>query len=239
MTYSIKTYTFFLFSLLGLTSCFEPEELILDLNEESPIVIQGLVTNLEGPYFVQVYKVKNAAERSKFSQTVYLDSAYVAINNATVTLTDDLGNIDVLESFNDTLNPLNPNSGPPDDFANFGFYKTTTNLKGEPGHTYTLTVVVDGKTYEATATMPALPPDFQKSANSSTIYPLISFQEPQDQRNYYAFYYSFIQNSSYAQYDSLLRVYPQNLNFMFQHNFSVFSDQFLKTRSNQSQYLQL
>lgn len=100
----------------------------LDLSSSTPqLVIQGNVYSVAGPYKV------------KISKTVNFDAAniYPAVTNATVTISDDTGQSETLSQIVD------------------GTY-ATSNLLGLIGHTYTLTVEVDGKTYTASSTI--LPP---------------------------------------------------------------------------------
>jgi len=98
----------------------------LDLSSSVPqLVIQGNVYDGAGPYAVTI------------SKTVDFDTpnVYPAVTNATVTISDNAGQSEVLSESTD------------------GTY-VTSNMQGVIGRTYTLTVLLDGKTYTASSTMP-------------------------------------------------------------------------------------
>ena len=115
--------------VLFLISClfFSCQKVIQpDLNTTTPqLVIQGNIYDQEGPYTV------------KISRTVNFDTPniYPPVNNATVTISDNVGQSEVLSQTID------------------GTY-VTSNLQGVIGHTYSLEVKVDGKTYTSVSTMP-------------------------------------------------------------------------------------
>ncbi|MDD4972409.1 MAG: DUF4249 domain-containing protein [Paludibacter sp.] len=98
----------------------------LDLSSEVPqLVIQGNIYDEPGPYVVNI------------SRTVNFDTPNVfpAVTNAVVTISDNAGVTEDLSQATD------------------GNYVTSA-MKGVVGHTYTLTVKVDGKTYTASSKMP-------------------------------------------------------------------------------------
>jgi hypothetical protein len=98
----------------------------LDLNTSVPqLVIQGNVYDQPGPYSV------------KISRTVNFDlpNIFPPVTNAKVTMKDNTGLSEELSQVTD------------------GTY-VTTSLEGVIGRTYTLSVIVDGKTYVASSTMP-------------------------------------------------------------------------------------
>jgi hypothetical protein len=110
--------------LLLFTAC--EKEIDLDLADKSgQLVIEGNVTDLPGPYYVQLTR----------SVTFTKDNKYPAVAGATVTISDNTGKKDQLVYEGD------------------GKYKTTT-LTTVPGNTYTLTVAVDGVTYTASSRLP-------------------------------------------------------------------------------------
>jgi hypothetical protein len=114
----------FLIAILLFTSC----EKKVDLNykgNHSRIIIEGNVTNGAGPYFVKIAK----------SISLTSTEAYPVIDDAVVTISDNLGN-------SETLAPQGN-----------GIYRTAS-LNGVEGRTYTLTVNADGQTYTAQSTMP-------------------------------------------------------------------------------------
>ena len=106
------------------TSC--KKVIQLDLSTSVPqLVIQGNVYDQNGPYYV------------KISRTVNFDlpNIFPPVTNAKVTISDNKGQSEELSQAID------------------GTYITSA-LQGFIGRTYTLSVNVDGKTYEASSTMP-------------------------------------------------------------------------------------
>jgi hypothetical protein len=106
------------------------KEITLDLeNESNKVVIEATVTEGQGPHIV------------KLTRSVGFDASntFPAISNATVTLSDDLGNSEQLIE-----------TAP-------GIY-TTASLVGSQERTYELNVEVDGTTYSARTSMPVSVP---------------------------------------------------------------------------------
>lgn len=119
-------------SLFLLAFVFGSCEKTVDLDYKdnpSRVIIEGNITNQAGPYFVKITRSIPLAEAG----------AYPAIGNATVTVSDDAGNSEMLTHTGN------------------GIYRSAT-LTGVEGRTYTLTVVADGETYTAHSTMPARVP---------------------------------------------------------------------------------
>lgn len=117
--------TMALICLFGLTSC--QKVIDVDLNSTEPrIVIEGTISDQQGPYSV------------KLSQTVNFDetNSFPPVTGAAVRISDNVGN-------SETLLETVP-----------GTY-TTSSLRGVPGRTYMLLVAVDGKEYTAISTMPS------------------------------------------------------------------------------------
>jgi hypothetical protein len=110
-------------NIIGISGC--QKVINIDLNEAAPrIVIEGLVTDRRGSYMLTISK-----SGSYFNQPLLQ-----TVSGATALITDNGG-------FTDTLKE----SGP-------GIYYTQ-KLKGFPGNTYTLKVIAEDQTYEATSTM--------------------------------------------------------------------------------------
>lgn len=112
------------FIVLALSSC--QKVIDVDLNSAEPrIVIEADLAN-------------NSVCRVTLTRTVNFDELnnFPPVKGAMIRLTDDAGNTEIL-----TENSFYP-----------GFY-TTITMNGQPGHTYTLDVTVDGKTYTATEKM--------------------------------------------------------------------------------------
>ncbi|QHL87372.1 DUF4249 family protein [Nibribacter ruber] len=129
-------YTWFLLALpLWLAGCVEPVELKMPDNEKL-MTISGLITTDPGPYYIYI----NMSSPYGGNLSIIDNS----VKNATVTIQDELGNIEVLSQYQ------------------FGIYRTragASGIRGRVGGTYTLTVnLQDGRTYASKAeVMPAVP----------------------------------------------------------------------------------
>ena len=94
------------------------------------------------------------------------------VTNASVTISDDAGNTEVLQH---TAN---------------GVYKTQ-NMKGVVGRTYSISVIVDGNTYTANSTMPKLVPVDSITTRqfggfgSNTEFVVLHYTDPAEKGNYY------------------------------------------------------
>ena len=100
----------------------------VDLNQTNPqIVIEGVVSDQPGPYTVTVEKTGDYFTASL---------TFPPVSNATVILSDNTGLADTLRHMTG------------------GTYQSS-RLRGEPGRTYTLKVLADGKEYDAMSSMPA------------------------------------------------------------------------------------
>ncbi len=114
--------------IIVLSLLFISCEKVIDLNlgtNNPTLVIEGNITNQPGPYFVKLTKTVSFAEAS----------VYPVVNNATVIITDNAGQKDTLA------------------YTANGIYKTNA-LQGISGRTYSLTVIAEGKTYNAKSTIP-------------------------------------------------------------------------------------
>ena len=131
MIKKINILAFALISFAG-TSCMEV--INLDLNTAAPkvIIVGNISDNAAQPQRVTLTRSINFSESDKNSP---------AISNATVTVTDNLGNVGV---FAQTV----PNSG---------VYENTT-LRGVVGRTYTMKVTVDNQVFTSVSTMPPVVP---------------------------------------------------------------------------------
>ncbi len=116
----------FVLLLLVVSMLFSCEDIIhIDLKDTEPrIVIEGVITNLRGPYMVRISK----------SVDFYDPGEYPPVKGAVVELSDDQGNREVLAG-NDE-----------------GIY-LSTKMKGHPGRNYKLKVSVDDREYEAESRM--------------------------------------------------------------------------------------
>lgn len=139
----------------------------VDLNNADPhVVIEGEITNTQGPYQVKITNTVN------FSS----GNTYPPVSGATVTITDST----VKRTF--TLNETSP-----------GIY-TTNQLTGIPKHIYRLSVQSGGKEYVATSTMPGtVALDSVTFAENTSfngdkdINAVVNFRDPTGLGNYYQF----------------------------------------------------
>jgi len=163
-----KTKIFFAFCLF-FPSCwiFVSCEKVIDpkLNlSESKIVIEGNIFDQSGPYTVSITRTLNYKERNNFPP----------VSGAVVKIQDDFGNSEILTE------------------ASPGRYKTLTT-QGIPGRTYTIDVIIDGKTYKAVSKMPpAVTIDtlrVEELVTPSKVEKYISatYSDPADPDNYYRF----------------------------------------------------
>lgn len=127
---TLKWFGFFTL-LLASASFISCEKVIdVDLNSDDPkVVIEGTFTAGETTHNVVITRTMNFDEAAP----------YPTVDNAVVSVTDNLGNAQVLT------------------FVGNGTYQATAYPVIE-GRTYTLTVVADGKTYTAQSTAPGLVP---------------------------------------------------------------------------------
>ena len=102
------------------------KEITLPLDEnQSMLVIDAVVTDEPGPYYVKLTKSVAVSAISKFPE----------VSNAKVIMKDNFGLTDTLK------------------YTNKGIY-LTNKIKGAYGYTYFLEVLLDGKKYTAQSTMP-------------------------------------------------------------------------------------
>ena len=86
--------------VLLLSGCFAQDDFDLEADSNPPIVIQAVITDQAGPYYVQISR---AISRTIFpaddNKNITFSSIHDPVTNATVTLTDDQGNSDVLAPY--------------------------------------------------------------------------------------------------------------------------------------------
>jgi len=122
----MKRYTQVVFIFIILFSSCQ-KEVELNLNNAAPqIVIQGEVTDAKGPYTITINQ----------SVDFYSNNTFPAVSGAIVKISDNQGAVD-------SLTEMSP-----------GVY-TTHFLQGEPGNTYTLSVLAQNNSFSAVSTMPA------------------------------------------------------------------------------------
>lgn len=140
------------------------KEIELDLKNTTPqIVVEGAITDQEGPYFVKLSKSVNFYSQNRFP----------AVTGANVTITDNLGNSDVLTELEG------------------GLYRTN-NIIGIPGNTYKLNISVGTDNYVATSTMPqkvnldSIKFEYAEDIDGEGYYSVIPiYKNPSTSGNYY------------------------------------------------------
>jgi len=186
-----------LISLFLTNSCIEDYELKLK-SDQTRLVVEGMITNQNGPYFIYLTK-----SRLQVSYDPYVDKDVNAnyarwadgvepIYDAKVYITDK--NTSITETLVGSWTFFRGKSYASDSIGYLGKYQTK-NLKGIPGHSYTLKISWQNKEYHAESYMPPVPPldsvqfNFTKGAIGKEDYniPLLFFKEPQNERNYYLF----------------------------------------------------
>lgn len=118
------------------------KEITLPLDEnQSMLVIDAVVTDEVGPYYVKLTKSVAVSAVSKFPE----------VSNALVIMKDNFGLSDTLK------------------YTSNGLY-LTNKIKGAYGNTYFLEVTLDGKKYTAQSTMPNKVPLDSLTINDLTIF---------------------------------------------------------------------
>jgi hypothetical protein len=158
--------------LILLSGC--TEEYDFQFPKQVPkLVVEGIITNDPGPYYVRLAQSKSTFEMivndTVPSYLTYGSSAggYVSVVDAIVLITDNFGVTDTLIAppdsvysyyswnYNDPLSrdstlEFNPKAHV------FGYYQTKS-LKGVPGNTYYLKILWRGAEYTSTCYMPPVP----------------------------------------------------------------------------------
>ncbi|WP_420386634.1 DUF4249 domain-containing protein [Roseivirga sp.] len=173
---NIKTYILALGLLLTIMGC--EETITIDSPEtENKVVIEGLVTNVQGQSYVKVSR----------NRSFYDEGSTDRITNAQVAITTSGGEQVVLVH------------NPSGEAESEGFYYPNANFAGAIGSTYTLNVEVDGTTYSATdellpvtqidsLTVKVDPDEFEDPEEPGRFLAVFFFaKEPQDREDYYLF----------------------------------------------------
>jgi hypothetical protein len=230
--------------LISFISCVDEYDLDLD-KVDSRLVVEGLITNQKGPYYIRLTK----SHSGKFIAPINspIDSAK-GIMNASIIISDNVNQVDTLVPIDINLAEYDydyrwgfykfiyDNSGnildtlflsdPPEFSHERGYYKTK-HLVGIPGRTYFLRVISEGKEYQASAFMPPVPEidslgyikKISEKDGQEYYIPLLYFSEPQDIENYY-----LIQLND----EIWSRRYAEDFNW----EFSILSDEFLQPYVN-------
>jgi hypothetical protein len=164
MTFLYKKYTFFLINQVKMNGLFLRQRASLATISSNSVARKTLTCIgllLIATHFTACEKVitldLNAADRKYVVEAEISDKA----NSCSVILTQTK-NFDDNNTFDGVSNAevtVTDNNGAPIKLNQTtpGVYEASA-LKGIPGHTYQLTVKVDGQTFAATSTMPALVP---------------------------------------------------------------------------------
>jgi hypothetical protein len=163
-------------SMLLLTACEQTVD--LDLNQtESLLAVEGQVTDKADHNFVKISR----------SVGFYDTGVTPRVTDATVTVEDNLGNTFSFVHYQGTS------------ADSLGMYFPETPFVGEVGRTYKLTVLVDGKTYDAEDTLlPIVPIDQLTSRidedeqadpeDPGRFYEVLLYvKEPKEREDYYLF----------------------------------------------------
>ena len=166
----MKNIFLIIISLFLVISC--EREIDLNLEDQSGnIVIEANVTDQEGPYSLRITKSVS------FTQS----NTYPGIENAQVTLSDNLGQTENLQHIGN------------------GIYQASS-FQGQSGRTYTLKVQTDGKEYTSQSKMPeaiqfqGLEQDSFMVAGETSYTLLPIFVDPPALGNRYLFTYSVNDN---------------------------------------------
>ena len=173
----MKSKIFYLVALaVSLSACEKTVD--LDVTQTQPkIVIEGQVTDCSTHNYVKVSRTTG----------FYSTGNSPRVSDATVSVEDNLGNIFVFDHY----------SG--QDADSIGYYKPSLPLSGVVGRSYTLTVIVDGQSYEATDTLHRLvemekidyrinPDEQNDPEDPGRFYELLLYvKEPKETKDYYLF----------------------------------------------------
>ncbi len=154
----------FILTIITLVAC--NKVININLNDAAPqLVIQGSVSNAAGLTTVTISRTINYS----------LDNVFPTVSNAAVTITDStVGTTATLAE------------------TTAGTYQTSV-LQGVPGHTYLLKVLVAGKTYTSSSTMPkavnldSITFQINSGFGQTLINPMPNFQDPPSINNNYQF----------------------------------------------------
>lgn len=182
---NIKIIGIILIFSLGMFSCTEEFDFQYKNNEER-IVVDGLITNQPGPYYVHLSEAITRIISTNYSGV--LKKVGKPIKDAVVSISDNQGNQEVLKFVGKRRGSYDESEG----------WYATENLRGVIGRVYTLTIKWNKKRYTAVDTLKAVPSidkvDFRtkhlEAKNENVTVPLITFNEPQNEKNYYLVHFS-------------------------------------------------
>jgi len=182
----------YLIFLLAIIACTEDFNLDIE-NENYNIVIEGWITDSEGPYRIIVSKTTTKNVNNNYLLGI---DKYELIKDAVVIISDNNGIVDTLVSnyyYEYDYDYIREEMYIVDSIAD-GTY-ITSKIKGEPYHIYCLKVIHNNNIYTAEAYMPPVPEIdslkydryYDAIKHEWRYVPLISFAEPREQEDYYLF----------------------------------------------------
>jgi hypothetical protein len=209
------------------------KEFHIDTGSESLYVIEGRISNMKGPYYIRI--TKSFSDFKNQDGTDIISGDYVepeAVTDALVIISDDMGVRDTLvpaidydyknyryvwdagsHKFDSAVPRVNTFLS-----AGRGYYETT-KITGVPGHTYHLQVRIGNKEFHASAYMPFVPAlDSAKieeveipSTGDKGFMPVVYFNEPQQEKNYYLLQHNHVDNYMYDQ--PVLNSFPSSFQY--------------------------
>lgn len=170
-----------------LSSCTEKFDFNFD-SEMELLVVDGVLTNQDTIHYIRLTKSINKLVDADFSGSSNNENTFPAVEDATITLSDNLGNTEVLEYVGSKENAYPEVNG---------HYKIN-EINGVAGRTYTLKIEWQNKEYTSVSTMPTVPvieqisfrDKYLESKNETVTIPLLHFTEPQNSEDYYLLHYS-------------------------------------------------
>lgn len=148
-------FVLFILPFLALTACTERIDIDLDNEANQRLVVDAWLTD----------EAKAHQVKLTLTSDYFKNEPPEPATGATVRITDGLETFDLQET--------SP-----------GIYLTANDVQGKPGHTYTLTIDWEGKTYSATSLLRAVPPidsldyeeaEFQDEDNDLTEYSVLLY----------------------------------------------------------------
>ena len=118
---------------------------------EPRLVVEGLVSNQSGPYYVRLTKSTPGGLAPVVGSVNSLIDNAEPVDNATVIISDDFDQVDTLKYYQ-----VDINDSEYVEYYNKGFYRTTW-LKGISGRTYYLKIIDNDKICNSSAFMPSVP----------------------------------------------------------------------------------
>jgi hypothetical protein len=226
----LKTSLLFLFYITVLSACSEEFDMnIPDISHR--VVLEGAITNEEGPYFFKL----------SLSKDLSINKEGLGITDALIVISDNIGISDTLKLLPTSIQrhpkwlyyfiSIKKYSGVIDTIRLIGGDTTslrgiyyTTRIQGRPGNKYSLMINYKNSIIQAAEEMPSVPvidsvqfrEQFLEKDGQNYYVPFLYFKEPKDQTNFYMF--NFGSDNLYNLIYGSGRVW----------NFSILNDTYLK-----------